>query len=79
MIISIDSEDHTRILSYGFLENKTTESFILFFEDFKKLGGNQFRVVIVDRLQAQISALQQSFPNTFITFCLIHLRRDLVK
>lgn len=31
VIVSIDSENHTQILAYGFIENKTTQSFINFF------------------------------------------------
>lgn len=35
VIICVDQESHTQILSYGFLENKSTQSFINFFSNFK--------------------------------------------
>lgn len=56
VIICVDQESHTQIISYGFLENKTTQSFIDFFQDFLILGGKEMRVIMVDRLKAQISA-----------------------
>ena len=49
-----------------------------FFNDYIELGGSQFRIIVVDHLQAQINALEKAFPNSYIVFCLVHIRRDLL-
>ena len=77
-MVVIDSEDHTQLLAYSILPNKSTNSFISFFNDYIELGGSGFRIIVVDRLQAQINALEKMFPNSYIVFCLVHIRRDLL-
>lgn len=77
-MVVIDQEDHTQLLGYSILPNKSTTSFLNFFNDYIELGGSQFRIIVVDHLQAQINALEKAFPNSYIVFCLVHIRRDLL-
>lgn len=77
-MVVIDQENHTQLLAYSIIPNKSTISFINFFKDFLELGGSQFRIIIVDRLQSQINAIQEIFPDSKIVYCLVHIRRDLL-
>lgn len=77
-MVVIDQEDHTQLLAYSIIPNKSKISFINFLNDFIELGGSQFRIIIVDRLQAQINAIQEVFPESKIVYCLVHIRRDLL-
>ena len=77
-IAVIDQEGHTQLLSYSILPNKTENSFSTCFQDFLGFGGHQFRIFIVDRLQAQFNSLSLLFPNSIIVFCLYHIRNDLL-
>lgn len=77
-MVVIDQEDHTQLLGYSIIPNKSTNSFINFFNDFIELGGCSFRIIVVDRLQAQIKAIEKIFPNSHIIYCLVHIRRDLL-
>lgn len=77
-MIVIDQEAHTQLLAYSIIPNKSSESFKYFFKDYIELGGKTFRIIVVDRLQAQLDALQEIFPNSYIVFCLVHIRRELL-
>ena len=59
-MVVIDQEDHTQLLSYSILPNKSSTSFLNFFNDYIELGGFQFRIIVVDHLQAQIKALEKA-------------------
>ena len=77
-IVVIDAEGHSQLLAYSLLPNKTEDSFSAFFGDYLELGGHQFRIIIVDRLQAQFNSLSKKFPRSVIVFCLFHIRNDLL-
>lgn len=77
-MIVIDQEAHTKLLACSVIPNKTSNSFKNFFKDYIELGGKTFRIIVVDRLQARLDALQVIFPNSYIIFCLVHIRRDLL-
>ena len=77
-MIAVDQDYHTQLLAYSILPNKSSDSFIYFFKDFLELGGFEFRIIVVDRLQAQINAIEEIFPNSHIIYCLVHIRRDLL-
>lgn len=77
-VIVVDQESHTQLLGYSVIPNKSTESFINFFNDYIDLGGKPFRIIVIDRLESQYDAIVQIFPNTYIMFCLVHIRRDLL-
>ena len=76
-MLVVDQEDHSQLLGYSVLPNKSKESFENFFNDYIKLGGKSFRIIIVDRLEAQYSSIVKVFPQTYIVFCLVHIRKDL--
>ena len=61
-MIVIDQEAHTQLLAYSIIPNKSTDSFINFFKDFMELGRKKFSIIVVDRLQAQIDAIEEMFP-----------------
>ena len=77
-IIVVDQEDHSQLLGYSVFANKSEDSFSSFFKDYSALNAPQFRIVVVDRLEAQYNALEEHFPDTYIIFCLVHIRRDLL-
>lgn len=77
-IVVVDQENHTQLLGYSILTDKSEQSFSNFIKDYVSLGGLPFRIIVVDRLEAQYDAFIKEFPNTFIVFCLVHIRRDLV-
>ena len=80
IVTCIDQESHTQLLSYGLLEDKTTNSFIQFFEDLRQITNNQsINTFIVDRLSAQKAAIKYVYPESNIVFCLNHIERDLIK
>lgn len=76
-VIVIDSENHTQLLGYSIIPNRSTAAFELFCKDYIQLGGKPFRIIVVDRLEAQFDALTDAFPDTYVMFCLVHIRRDL--
>ena len=76
-VIVIDSENHTQLLGYSFIPNRSTAAFELFCKDYIQLGGKPFRIIVMDRLEAQFDALTDAFPDTYVMFCLVHIRRDL--
>ena len=80
VLACFDQENHTQILSFGILQDKTINSFENYFNDVKQIIGNtKIRIFVVDRLSAQIAAIKNVFPDAFIVFCLTHIKRDLIK
>ena len=77
-MVVVDQDYHTQLLAYSILPNKSSDSFIYFFKDFLELGGFEFRIIVVDRLQSQINAIEEIFPKSYIIYCLVHIRRDLL-
>ena len=76
-VVVIDSEKHTQLLGYSIIPNRSTAAFELFCKDYKQFGGKTFRIIVVDRFEAQFDALADAFPETYKMFCLVHFRRDL--
>ncbi|KAK8850114.1 hypothetical protein M9Y10_018225 [Tritrichomonas musculus] len=79
VIIVIDEEDKSQILSFPFLQDGTSIAYKYFFETVKEYTKKEPRVIFPDRLDAQLSACQKVFPNSKIVYCRVHLRRDLLK
>ena len=77
--VVIDAEDRNQVLSFGLLQNKTTESYMRFLADTRELLEKDPRVVVVDRSAAQSAAIRAVFPTSSILYCRVHLRRDLLK
>ena len=77
-VIVVDQEDHSQLLGYSVLSNKSEDGFSSFFKDYSTLNVSQFRIIVVDRLEAQYNALEEHFPDTYIVFCLVHIKRDLL-
>lgn len=77
MMVTIDQDLHTQILAYGFLPDKTQESFQLFFQDVRKITQKPIRAIIMDRCAAQFNAAKVIYPESTIGFCLIHIQRNL--
>ena len=51
-LVTIDPDDHTQIVAYGFLADKTQESFQMFFDDVFSFSNKSIRVIIMDRCAA---------------------------
>lgn len=51
-IIVNDQEDHSQLLGYSNIPNKSENSFTNCFKDYLSLGGKHFRIIIVDHLEA---------------------------
>lgn len=76
-ILVIDQEGHSQLLGYSILPNKAKESFETFFRDYISFSRKPFRIVIVDRLEAQFNSITKIFLQSYIVFCLVHIRKDL--
>ena len=70
-ILVIDQENHSQMLGYSILPNKSKDSFEKFFNDFVEFGGKTFRIVIVDRNEAQYNSITEIFPQSYIVFWLL--------
>lgn len=78
VLFTVDAENKTQIIGFSLLEDKTEESFEKFLQFIKQHLQNDPRVITCDRCQAQINAIEHVFPNTFIVYCRIHIRRNLL-
>ena len=78
LAISVDPQDHSQTLSFSLLEDKTKDGFITFFKSLKKMHMKEIRVMVVDRNEPQMKAIQEVYPETIIVFCLIHIRKNLL-
>ena len=79
MVITVDSEGRNQILAFGLLPDRTSESYRNFMLDIKEHTGKEPRIIFTDRSCAQISAIKDVFPSSYIVYCHVHLRRDLLK
>ena len=79
VILVIDSEGRSQMLGFGFLNDRTKNSYQQFLRYIKEKIGGEPRVITTDRSIAQISAIKDILPSTHIVFCRVHLRRDLLK
>lgn len=77
-ILVVDQDYHSQLLAFSLITNKSSQSFEVCFKDYMELGGKPFRIIVVNRLQAQLDALFEVFPDTYVMFCLVHIRRDLL-
>ena len=79
MVLAKDPEGLNQCLAFGLLSNKTTHSFEQFFIEIRNELEDDPQFIVVDRSLSQFIALKNAFPESFITFCLRHLGKDLVK
>ena len=79
IIVVIDSEGKSQILSFGGLSGGTNDAFKEFFQDVYEMSGLSPRVVVLDRALPQYNAVKKVFPSATLVFCLRHLGRDLEK
>ena len=79
IIVVIDSEGKSQILSFGCLAGQDEESYFQFFSDTYELTGILPRVVVLDRSLAQCNAIKRVFPGALVVFCSRHLGKDLEK
>ena len=64
-------------MGYLIIPNRSTAALELFCKDYIQLGGRPFRIIVVDRLWAQFDALSEAFSESYIMFCLVHIRRNI--
>lgn len=79
VIIVIDEENKSQILSFSFLQDRTSIAYKYYFETVKQFTKNEPRTIVSDRSMAQLSACEEVFPNSIVVYCRVHLRRDLLK
>ena len=65
------------ILAFGIIQDKKTESFKKFFSKYKEIVPIDPVVINVDRCEAQKNALIETYPNTHLIYCSIHIRRNI--
>lgn len=75
LLASFDIADHIQILAIGVLPDKTSSAFAQFFADVCA-EGICIRSIILDRLEAQLSALLDVFPECRVAFCRVHIERN---
>ena len=71
----IDDHNEAQILAIGVIPDKTTLSFEQYLKDLRQ--HTNIRVFICDRLESQKIAIQKFFPDAFIAFCRIHIKRNI--
>ena len=79
IVIVVDQENKSQLLSFGTLIDKTTNGFYEYFNALKNLHHRSPRIFVVDRSYPQLMALKMVYPESIIVFCHIHIRRDLEK
>lgn len=79
VVIVVDQENKSQLLSFGILMDKTTNGFIEYFNTLKQIHNKCIRTFVVDRSYSQYKALKSVYPNSNIIFCNIHIGRDLEK
>lgn len=73
-MIVIDQETNTQLLTYSIIPNKFQIHLLIIL----KISWKLEEKIVVDRFQAQIDAIQEIFSGSYIVFCLVHIRRDLL-
>ena len=71
-----DENDNSQILGFSIMSSKEKDIFLTVMNDLKQFVGSP-RVVIVDRLKAQESAIRELMPKTIVIFCRIHMIRSV--
>lgn len=56
--------------------DKSKNVFLLFINDVKEFTKFNFRVIIIERSNAQTAALQEVCPETILIFCVIHITKN---
>lgn len=79
VVIVIDQENKSQLLSFGTLMDKTTNGYFEYFNTLKNMHNKSPRIFVVDRSYPQLIALKNVYPNSIIVFCHIHIGRDLEK
>ena len=74
--IVLDENNKVQVLGIGIITAKEEINFVDIFESLKEMNSN-IRVFIVDRLKAQINALQIVYPEAFLVFCRVHIYRNI--
>lgn len=77
--IVIDAENKSQVYSFGYLSGQSQNAYYSFFKEIKDMSQQQPRVIIVDRSQAQVLAIKEVYPDSYIVYCLRHLGKDLQK
>lgn len=77
-IIVMDYYGRSHILSFGALLNQSSDGVKLFFKDVGEFTRIEFRLMVLDRSAAQLTAIREIYPNTNYVYCIIHIGRNIM-
>ena len=73
-----DENEKTQVLAFAVTRDRDAKSFTSVLSDVKEIVGCP-RAILVDRLRAQIAAIEEVMPETRVIFCHVHLQRNILK
>lgn len=76
LFIVFDENNHVQNLAISIITSKEESSFINILESLKKFIPT-IRVFIIDRLKAQLNAIEHVYPNSSVVFCKVHIARNI--
>jgi hypothetical protein len=77
IIVGVDENDFTQIVSFGILENCKISSITQYCQYFKSKISYPPQSFIVDREQGQFASITQIFPDSKIIFCKKHIAANI--
>ncbi|CAN0030352.1 unnamed protein product, partial [Hapterophycus canaliculatus] len=79
LIVTVDSENKTRIVGQALLRNESTDSFAFVLQHFKKLRhGLSPDVVFTDANKAMTSAIADVYPDALHRYCIWHTLQNII-
>ena len=71
-----DENGNSQILAFAIMTMRNMSSICVFLDDVRHYSGAP-RVILVDRLRQQITAIQRVLPKTQIVVCIVHVFRTI--
>lgn len=80
VLLTADPNSNSQLIAWGFLPDKTTESFSEFFTDiYNYIQPNLIKTLMMDRNAAQKQASLHLNPELTIQYCVRHIRNNIIK
>jgi hypothetical protein len=80
IIITIDGNNETRIVAFGFVtSDKRTDIITAFFDWFNSNNPDyvNIKTILTDKNQSQIDVLRTTYPNADLSLCLYHVFKSM--
>ena len=71
-----DTNGKNQLLSFAIINNRTKESFVLYFEQLAELIPD-VKTFVTDRNTAQVNAIEAVWPEAKIIYCQVHIGRNI--